>query len=285
MFDEAPSADQPASPSRRRFLHTGLATLPVLTATTASAGIIAANSPARLPRIPLVFPELPEALRGLKLLHISDIHVGPYISLSDLEALVDRARSLQPDLVFVSGDICDHLPSYLDSLRILEQLRPTHGTYASLGNHKYFRGIEAVRSSFEKSDIPLLVDDGIALEIDGEKIFVSGADDPRHMGGPELTAKLRRSVEESQKKADGMGFRILMSHRSVAFDTAAELSLERRCQSFNFTLQHAQLFFGNGELAFPSRVFNAGGSRGGLVRRQHPLQGVSAVADDLAVGR
>jgi predicted MPP superfamily phosphohydrolase len=169
---------------------------------------------------------LPEALRGLKLLHISDIHVGPYISLSDLEALVDRARSLQPDLVFVSGDICDHLPSYLDSLRILEQLRPTHGTYASLGNHKYFRGIEAVRSSFEKSDIPLLVDDGIALKIDGEKIFVSGADDPRHMGGPESTAKLRRSVEESQKKADGMGFRILMSHRSVAFDTAAELGVD-----------------------------------------------------------
>ena len=220
------TSDHPASLSRRRFLHSGLAALPALTATTASVGIVSASSPPRMPRLVLTFPDLPEALRGLTLLHISDIHIGPYIALSDLEALVERARSLQPDFVFVSGDICDHIPSYLESLKTLEQLRPPYGTYASLGNHEYFRGIEAVRSSFEKSDIPLLVDDGIAVDVRGERIFVSGADDPLFMRGPESAAKLRRSVEASQKSAAGTVFRVLMSHRSVAFDTAAQLGVD-----------------------------------------------------------
>ena len=220
------SPERPTSSSRRRFLHSSLATLPALTATTASFGIVSASAPPRMPRVAATFPDLPEALRGLTLLHISDIHIGPYISLSDLEALVDRARSLQPDFVFVSGDICDHIPSYLDSLKILEQLRPPYGTYASLGNHEYFRGIDAVRSSFEKSDIPLLVDDGIAVDVRGERMFVSGADDPVFMRGPESAAKLRRSVEASQREAAGTGFRVLMSHRSVAFDTSAQLGVD-----------------------------------------------------------
>ena len=256
-------ADRPASLSRRRFLHSGLATLPVLTATTASAGIVSASSPARIPRITLTFPELPEALRGLKLLHISDIHIGPYISLGDLEALVDRARSLQPDLVFVSGDICDHIPSYLDSLKILEQVRPPHGTYACLGNHEYFRGIEAVRSSFEKSDIPLLVDEGMAVDVGGERIFVSGADDPRFMRGPDSAETLRRSVESSQRNADGTGFRILMSHRSVAFDTAAplgvDLTLSGHTHGFQLGVGGRSLF----ESSYPDRYIWGQYTKGG----------------------
>ena len=231
---------------------------------TASAGIISANTAPRIPRIKLSYPNLPKALHGLKLLHISDIHIGPYIALHDLEALVVRARQLQPDMAFISGDICDHLPSYFDALRILEGLQPAHGIYASLGNHEYFRGIEAVRSAFGKSHIPLLVDEGLVVDIGVDaRIHVGGADDPRCMRGPDSAATLMRSVEASQESAPHDAFRILMSHRSVAFDTAAplgvDLTLSGHTHGFQLGAGGRSLF----ESSYPDRYIWGQYSRGG----------------------
>jgi predicted MPP superfamily phosphohydrolase len=215
-----------ADADRRRFLRAGLAAIPLMSATAAAAGTIRSAQAPAIPRIPLMYPDLPPDLEGLRILQLSDMHVGPYVGLDDVERLLQRAAALEPDLVVVTGDICDHLPDYLATLQCLEGLSPRLGTYASLGNHEYFRGVRAVRACFDQSSIPLLVDQGITISVGAAKLHVTGADDPRFLGDDAAHARLRRSVEASLDGAPADAFQLLMSHRSQAFDTAAPLGVQ-----------------------------------------------------------
>jgi predicted MPP superfamily phosphohydrolase len=234
---EALAGNWVASPDRRRFLQTALAAVPALTAAGATSGLIGATSRPRIRTIELVYANLPASLEGLKIFHLSDIHIGPYIDLADLEELVERGTQLRPDLVLVTGDICDHLPAYLDSLRIIEALTPPLGVFACLGNHEYFRGIRAVRASFERTTIPLLVDEGITVRVGDTSLHIGGADDPQRMAGPQSYRRLRRSVEASQLDAPSDAFRVLMSHRSLALDYAAPLGVDLILAGHNHGVQ------------------------------------------------
>ncbi|MFH1569536.1 MAG: metallophosphoesterase [Gemmatimonadota bacterium] len=216
----------PTSPSRRTFLRTALTAVPAATCTVATGGLLGTAARARLPQIPLAYPHLPPELDGLRILHVSDIHVGAYVSIADVEHLARRAAALAPDLVLVTGDICDDMARYLDTLRILEGLSPRLGAYASLGNHEHYRGLREVRRAFDRTTMPLLVDEGVALPVGGAQLYLAGADDPRYMGGPESHERLHRSVTRSLEGAPAGAFRLLMSHRSVAFQHAGELAVD-----------------------------------------------------------
>ena len=228
-----------ATANRRRFLRTALVGVPLLTSGTAAYGLIRSATPARLTPVDLWFPDLAAPLDGFRILHLSDLHVGPYVELDDLEHLAQRASALKPDLVLVTGDICDHMPRYLDTLRLIEQIQPPAGVFASLGNHEHFRGLDQVLRAFERSQIQLLVDDGLTVQVGAATsdtraragagstpLFISGCDDPQWMRSPESRRRLARFVDESQTKAPVEGFRLLLSHRSTAFDFAAPLGVD-----------------------------------------------------------
>ncbi len=214
------------APARRAFLSYAMGAVPIAGASGITTGIVHAASAPHLPEIHLNYPALPAALDGLRLLHISDIHIGPYIRLGDLEALLIRAEALQPDIVLVTGDMCDHMPDYLDALRLFESFAAPLGVYACLGNHEYIRGIRRVRRAFEKTSIPLLVDEGLSLDVDGTPLYLAAADDPRFLRSPESYARLEQSVERALSQAPQAAFTVLLSHRSQAFDYAAELGAE-----------------------------------------------------------
>jgi len=234
---DATSASQGPLPalltSRRRFLHSALATVPLLTGSTATYGMVRSSSAANITPVSLTFADLAGPLDGFVILHLSDIHLGPYIDRDDLERLAQQASEMEPDLVVVTGDICDHMPWYLDALKIVEQMRPPAGVFASLGNHEHFRGLDQVLRSFDRSQVQLLVDDGRTMHVRSASasagtapLFVSGCDDPQWMRGPDSQARLKRFVENSQAKAPPEGFKLLLSHRSQAFDYAAPLGVD-----------------------------------------------------------
>ena len=143
--------EEPSSVERRRFLRRGLAVVPALGAVGVSHGIYTSYTRTRMPTVPLRYPDLPAELEGLKILHLSDMHIGPYVQLSDLEALLARVVQAAPDLVVITGDVCDHNPDYLATLRLIEGVPTRLGTYACLGNHEYMRGIRRIRRNFDKT--------------------------------------------------------------------------------------------------------------------------------------
>ena len=215
--------EEPSSFERRRFLSRGLAVVPALGVASISHGIYTSYTHARMPTVPLCYPDLPAALEGLKILHLSDIHIGPYIQLADLEALLVRAARAAPDLILITGDICDHNPDYLAALRLLESVPTRLGAYASLGNHEYMRGVSRIRQHFEQTAIPLLVDEGLAVPVGATTLYLGGVDDPRFLRSPASYAQLRNSVEKAVSASPSDAFTVLLSHRSQALDYAAPL--------------------------------------------------------------
>ena len=247
--DEAPTSLQ-----RRHFLRRSLAVVPTLGVAGVGHGIYTSSTDTRLPVIPLHYPQLPPALEGLRILQISDMHIGPYIQLTDLENLLERANALAPDLILVTGDICDHKPDYLATLRLLESANAPLGVYASLGNHEYIRGIGRIRGHFDKTSIPLLVDEGLSIAVGDATLFLGGADDPRFLRSEESYQRLQNSVEKAVLDAGSEDFTLLMSHRSQALDYAVplggvDLILAGHTHGFQFGLAGRSVF----EPFFPER--------------------------------
>ncbi|MBI5201239.1 MAG: metallophosphoesterase, partial [Elusimicrobia bacterium] len=82
---------------------------------------------------------LPQALEGLTIAQVSDLHVGPTIRAPYLQRMVDAIGKIAPDLIAVTGDLADGLPGRLDAqVAPLAGLRAPLGVYYVTGNHEYY---------------------------------------------------------------------------------------------------------------------------------------------------
>lgn len=212
---------------RRTFLTRTAAIIPAATLGSAGFGLFRAQGPVLMPEIPLTFRGLHPDLDGLRILHLSDIHLGYYIDLGDLEEVLRAAEEKRPDMVLVSGDISDDIPVLPDALRLIAALNPRFGTYASLGNHEYFRGIGEVIRVIDAGPVPLLRDTGATVRVGAGEIYVGGADDPVRMARREQNSLfLRRTVDAAFDGAPSQAFHLLMSHRPQGFDIAADQGIQ-----------------------------------------------------------
>ena len=217
---ERKGAGPPADPQRRRLLTTTAAVFPALAVITGGKGVANAYSDPHMPDIPLAWPDLPPALEGLRVLHISDVHIGFFIGFDELERMVALSSQKKPDIVLITGDFSDDPPTYLDALRLVGEIPSRFGHFASIGNHEYFRGIQSIVRSYERGPIPLLRDSGTTVNVNGTPLHIAGADDPRSMRNlPEHF--FEQSIDRAMRDAPSNAFSILLSHRPTGFDYAA----------------------------------------------------------------
>ena len=87
--------------------------------------------------VPIV--NLPNALVGLRIVQISDLHVGPTIKAPFVERVVARVNELQPDLIVFTGDLADGTVERLAThTASLAELTAPLGLYFCTGNHEYY---------------------------------------------------------------------------------------------------------------------------------------------------
>jgi predicted MPP superfamily phosphohydrolase len=177
-----------------------------------------------MPEVPLRFAGLPADLDGLRVLQISDVHIGYFVTPQAFEAMAERARAARPDLVLVTGDLSDYIDVYGEALRTAAAIAPPYGIYASIGNHEYYTGIGPVLREYERGPIPLLRDTGTTLRIGGAELYLAGADDPRLVSGYDPSF-LPRTIDAAVAGAPSGAFVLLMSHRPEGFDHAARLGI------------------------------------------------------------
>lgn len=205
---------------RRVFLKATAAALPILTVGAAAKGVGWSFADTKMELRKMKFPNLPADLEGMRILQLSDLHLRHYVTLSDLETMVEQAAEFRPDLVLVTGDIADDLDQLPDALRLIDQLKPPLGTLASLGNHEYFRGIDDVYQIFESAPFPLFVNKGKTITRGNTALYVAAIDDPRSLSRPDPHF-FERCIDGSLQDAPSECFSILMSHRPNALDIAA----------------------------------------------------------------
>ena len=163
--------------SRRQFLRRAAMATPLVPFGIAASGVALSQRRPTVREMTVPISGLPAAFHGFRIVQLSDIHVGPYITLETLQEYVAQANGLKPDLVALTGDLVNHDPDqYPDAAKILTKLRSTHGAIAILGNHEYYLGVEAPLEWLPRVGIPLLRDDHRVITRQGQELLVVGLD-------------------------------------------------------------------------------------------------------------
>jgi hypothetical protein len=121
---------------------------------------------------------LPPAWVGFSIVQISDLHVGPTIKRGFVQRVVDRANSLQPDLMVITGDVVDGTVAELrEHTQPLSRLSAQHGVYAVTGNHEYYSGAHGWIDEFNRIGMTVLMNEHVLLRRDGADLLLAGVTD------------------------------------------------------------------------------------------------------------
>lgn len=219
----AGDAQIPAGPDlQRRALLARSVTLAPPVLTLAATGVaIPRLDDFRTRRFSVPVVNLPAELKGLKIAHVTDVHVGRFSGDTLLGRIVERVNSLEADLCLLTGDLIDFslrdLPAGLDMVRAF---RTRYGSFMCEGNHDLFDGHLAFERAVRDSGVPLLLNEEHTLNIRGQRLQILGIrwGDPAarraslHLEHTRTTLKLR----------DPGAVNILLAHHPEAFDVAAE---------------------------------------------------------------
>lgn len=129
--------------------------------------------------VSLHVPNLPPALKGLRIVQLSDLHIGPGFDRRWLTQVVQRTNALKPDLVVLTGDIVDGSVSYLrPSIAPLQELQSRYGAFLVVGNHEYYSGLAAWQQEFRRLGITVLNNEHRVIDLRGTPLVVAGVTDP-----------------------------------------------------------------------------------------------------------
>ena len=124
------------------------------------------------------------ATSGMKIVLISDLHLGAVHSEKRLEDMVDQINALEPDLICVVGDIFNDYYGAIQNpdqaIATLQKMKATYGVYGSLGNHDGGNTFGQMVDFLERSNIQLLNDDYTVI---GNRLILVGRLDPSPIGG------------------------------------------------------------------------------------------------------
>lgn len=181
----------------------------------------------QLRRHRLVFDNLPASFKGLKIVHISDIHAGSFTDKAAVLRGIEKILQEQSDLILFSGDLVNNKAEEMDDyMDVFSRLKAPLGVFSVLGNHDYgdyiqWESIEEKKANLERlkkvhADLGwrLLLNENIVLDKNGDKIALIGIEN--------WSAKARFSKYGSLKrafdKAADYPFKILISHDPSHWD-------------------------------------------------------------------
>ncbi len=151
----------------------------------------------RVKELDVFFPDLPEPLEGMRIVQISDLHVGPHTPRGHLAAVVRKVRDARPDLIAITGDqVDDYAPDVAHFAKAFAGLSAPLGVFAIPGNHDVYAGWPAVRAGLESMGLTVLVNDAVEIRRGTGSFWLAGTGDPAGGGAaPDLGRTLARVPE------------------------------------------------------------------------------------------
>ncbi|MCX5780723.1 MAG: metallophosphoesterase [Firmicutes bacterium] len=165
------------------------------------------------------------SLESMRVVVVSDVHLGWIVGIDRLEQMTEIINSLQPDLVLLPGDIVDEgvdLEAEQIMPAILQTLHPRLGTYFAMGNHEYISGkAEATIGFLNRGGINVLRDQVYEIT-DG--FYIVGRDDASRSsfnGGQRLELSELMSEVDSERLPV-----ILLDHQPFHLEIADQAGVD-----------------------------------------------------------
>jgi predicted MPP superfamily phosphohydrolase len=172
-------------------------------------------------RMRLTFKNLPEAFKGLRIVHISDIHSGSFTDKHAVIKGVDKIMHQKPDLILFTGDLVNDRASEMqDYMEVFGRLNAPLGVYSTLGNHDYgdyvrWESLESKQANLERLKgvhqelgWRLLMNEHVVLEKEGQQIALMGIENWSAKGNFPKYGKMEQAYDGTA----AYPFKILMSH-------------------------------------------------------------------------
>jgi len=119
---------------------------------------------------------MPNLSSELRLVQISDVHLGRIVRGARLSAIVQKVNSLQPDLIVITGDLVDAEALHMEEMiPLLRELKARHGVYAVTGNHEFFAGVGRVEAFLKQAGVTCLRNRSVTV---AGNLQLIGLDDP-----------------------------------------------------------------------------------------------------------
>ena len=173
-------------------------------------------------KVKLNYPNLPSSFRGMKIVHISDIHCGSFMHPKEVEDGIETILGHKPDIIFFTGDLVNDRASEMEPyMEMFSRLKAPFGVYSILGNHDYgdyapwpHNGISKSQNMSNLHQVHselgwrLLINEHAVIEKNNERIAVLGVENWSARGRFPKYGKL----QDAHKGTDGIPFKILLSH-------------------------------------------------------------------------
>jgi uncharacterized protein len=174
-----PLRTQQARITRRDFLKRAMTTIGAACIALPSYSFFLERYWVETTHLTLTLPQLPPSFSGLRVVQLSDIHLGFYYNINHLEGIIRRVNQLEPDLICFTGDLVDDAIDGLEqSVPLLRKLHAPLGKVAIFGNHDFRSGHpNMVRSTLIKSGFTFLRNSHITLNKYGDPFHIAGLDD------------------------------------------------------------------------------------------------------------
>ena len=148
-------------------------------------------------RVDAAVTGLPSEFEGLRIVQLSDLHIGPHSNRRFLDRGVRTTRELAPDLIAVTGDLIDDraedVAIYADALGTLEA---PLGVFMIPGNHDVYAGWEAVERALREAKLgTVLVNESRIVRRGGALLALVGTGDPA--GGKRGTSRAAPDIERA----------------------------------------------------------------------------------------
>lgn len=170
----------------------------------------------RTERLTIKSHKIPAGNSPLKIVQISDVHLGLIVREGRLARILEIVKAEQPDILVSTGDLVDGQVCKLNGLEsLLNEIRPKYGKFAITGNHEFYAGFDNAKCFTENAGFTLLR--GRATSVAG--ITVAGVDDPagRFYGGNSISERQLLSSLPRDK------FTLFLKHRPLIDKSAAGL--------------------------------------------------------------
>jgi hypothetical protein len=173
-------------------------------------GMLAALRGPGVERVDIPIEALDPALDGLRIVQITDLHVGATIRSAYVRNVVRMANELAPDLVALTGDFVDGPVARLARhVAPLAELRPAGRLFFVMGNHEYYSGAAQWIEHFTRLGFRVLLNEHAAISVRGAPMVIGGVLDPAARGqGPSHVPR----PDLAAGREEGAAFRLLLAH-------------------------------------------------------------------------
>jgi predicted MPP superfamily phosphohydrolase len=178
-------------------------------------------------KIKLSFKNLPGAFKGMRMVHISDIHSGSFQDIRAVNKGIDLILKQQPDLIVFTGDLVNDRATEMEPYQnSFGRLTAPLGVFSTLGNHDYgdyvqwptaqakIDNLEALKKVHANMGWRLLMNEHVVLEKNGEKIALLGIEN----WGAKARFPKYGKMDLAHTGTENIPFKILLSHDPSHWD-------------------------------------------------------------------